>query len=196
MRRFLFLGCLLLALLAPPVAFAQAQETAAPSAEQTAETSRLDQLFVELKRENNEAAARRIAQRISEEWQRSGGDTADLLIEWAQKAASSEKYNVALDLLDQAVTLYPEYVEGWNSRALIYLMMNDYSRAMSDLSHVLSIEPRHFGAMSGLAGIMRVTGRPERALELYRRMLEIYPMQRSAQRALLSITDEQTDERL
>jgi len=196
MRRILFSGCLLLALVAPPVAFAEAQEAASPSSEQTTEASRLDQLFVELKQESNEAAARRIAQRIREEWQRSGGATADLLIEWAQKAASSEKYNVALDLLDQAVTLYPEYVEGWNSRALVYLMMNDYRRAMSDLSHVLSIEPRHFGAMSGLAGIMRVTGRPERAIELYRRMLEIYPMQRSAQRALLSITDEQTDERL
>jgi len=196
MRRFLFSGCLLSALLALPVAFADAQEAAAPSSEQTAETSRLDQLFVELKQEGNEAAARRIAQQIREEWQRSGGATADLLIEWAQKAAASEKYNVALDLLDQAVTLYPEYVEGWNSRALVYLMMNDYRRAMSDLSHVLSIEPRHFGAMSGVAGIMRVTGRPERAIEIYRRMLEIYPMQRSAQRALLSITDEQTDERL
>lgn len=159
-------------------------------------TDRLDELFAELKRESNHAAARRIADRIREEWQRSGGATADLLIEWAQKAASEEKYHVSLDFLDQVVTRYPDYVEGWNSRALVYLMMNDFNRAMSDLSHTLSIEPRHFGAMGGLAGILRATGRQEGALEVYRRMLEVYPMQRKAQRAVLTITEQQTGQRL
>jgi tetratricopeptide (TPR) repeat protein len=195
MRRYFFSAPLLLALLAPPAAFAQAEEGAPIVAETSAE-SRLDELFAQLKQERNETAARRIASRIREEWQRSGGETADLLIEWALKAASEEKFHVALDLLDQTVTLYPDYVEGWSNRALVHLMMHDFSRAMRDLSQVLVIEPRHFGAMGGLAGILRATGRTDRALEIYRRMLDIYPMQRSAQRALLSLTDEQTDERL
>lgn len=190
MRYFVVSAFLILALLQPP-ALAQTRGT-----ELSAGTDQLDQLFANLKRESNHVAARRIADRIREEWQRSGGATADLLIEWAQKAASEEKYNVALDLLDQVVTRYPGYVEGWNSRALVYLTMNDFSRAMADLSRTLSIEPRHFGAMSGLAGILRATGRDDMALNVYRRMLEVYPMQRNAQRAVLTITEKQTGQRL
>ncbi|WP_028033688.1 tetratricopeptide repeat protein [Chelativorans sp. J32] len=195
MRRFIFLVPVAAALLFSP---AQAERQTSPQSqtEQSAHRSRLDELFAELKQERNEAAARRIAGRIREEWQRSGGATADVLIQWAHKAAGEKKFHVALDLLDQAVTLYPNYVESWNNRALVYLMMNDFDRAMSDLSQVLAIEPRHFGAMSGLAGVLRVTGNDEGALEIYRRMLEVYPMQRSAQRALLDLTDKKTDERL
>ncbi|WP_159589349.1 tetratricopeptide repeat protein [Chelativorans xinjiangense] len=193
MRKFILSGCLSFALLALPAAAAETQNAAASS---EAEASRLDQLFADLKQERNEVAARRIAERIREEWLTSGGATADLLIEWARKAAADEKYHVALDLLDEATTLYPEYVEGWSSRALVHLMMNDYSRAMVDLSRTLTIEPRHFGALSGLAGILRATGREEQALEVYRRMLDIYPMQRSAQRALIRIVEEQSDERI
>lgn len=198
MRSLVFSGLLLLAAHAP-VAYAESQppapSEAAPSESISPET-RLDQLFSELKQERNEAAARRIAQRIQEEWRRQGGATADLLIGWAREAAADEKFHVALDLLDQATTLYPTYAESWNNRALVYLMMDDYSRAMSDLSRTLVIEPRHFSAMSGLAGVLRATGHEERALDVYRRMLAIYPMQRSAQRAVLSLVDKQTDERL
>src|SRR5690606_14103772 len=186
MRQFVLSAFLCLALTAMP-AHAEMQSVPEP-ANATATQSRLDDLFAKLKQESNEAAARGIAERIREEWRSMGGPTADLLIDWARKAAEKKKFNVALDLLDQVVVLYPQYVEGWDNRALVYLMMRDYSRAMSDLSQVLTIEPRHFGALSGLAGILRATDLREEALKVYRRMLEIYPMQRSAQRALLSIT--------
>lgn len=191
MRYLLRTGIFIFALLATP-GLVSIDAAAQPRAGE----NRLDQLFTDLKRESNERAARRIANQIRDQWARSGGATADLLIEWAREAASEEKYHVALDLLDQATTLYPDYVEAWNSRALVYLMMNDASRAMSDLGRVLAIEPRHFGALSGLAGILRATGRTEQALEVYQRMLEIYPMQRNAQRAIQQLTEEHNDTRL
>lgn len=191
MRQFIRSGFLILSLLAAPAAAGADTAQQASTGE-----SRLDQLFAELKRETNGRAAHRIAERIREQWAHAGGATADLLIEWASKAASDEKYHVALDLLDQVVVLYPDYVEGWNSRALVHLMMDDYRRAMADLARVLAIEPRHFGALSGLAGILRATGRTEEAIEVYRRTLQIYPMQRNAQRALQHLTEEKTDARL
>lgn len=191
MRYHIILGVLSFALLAAPVT---ADEGIAAASDGKQE--RLEELFTQLRHETNETAARRIAQHIREQWLDSGGATADLLIEWAREAAAEEKYHVSLDLLDQAVILYPDYVEGWNSRAMVHLMMQDYDRAMSDLARALAIEPRHFGALSGLAGILRATGQEENAVEVYRRMLEIYPMQRSAQRALITLIDEQTDERL
>lgn len=194
MRRFVCSIVLLPALMWAPAA--SSQEAAVNAAVGTPVVGAVDQLFDDLKRETNEVAAQRIARRIEREWTAAGGDTAELLLQRARKAAGEEKYHVALDLLDQAVVLYPDYVEGWNSRALVHLMMEDYDRAMSDLSRALSVEPRHFGAMSGLAGILQRTGHEDEALQVYRRMLDVYPMKRSAQRALLSIIDQRTGDRL
>ncbi|WP_265517874.1 tetratricopeptide repeat protein [Nitratireductor luteus] len=195
MRHFVCFILLLPALMWP--LSASSDEAAADAAVETSAVGgTIDQLFDDLKRETNEVAAQRIARRIEREWTMEGGDTAELLLQWAQKAAGDEKFHVALDLLDQAVTLYPDYVEGWNSRALVHLMMDDYDRAMSDLSRALSVEPRHFGAMSGLAGILRRTGYEDEALKVYRRMLDVYPMKRAAQRALISIMDARTGDRL
>lgn len=191
MRWFIYSCLFLLSLALPPAGTAMAQGASAGT-----EASQLDTLFAELKEEDNEAAARRIAERIRDEWQDAGGDTANLLMEWAQEAAQQEKYHVALDLLDQTVVLYPDYVEGWTRRALVHVMMQDFSRAMADLSRALTLEPRHFEAMSGVAGILRVTGHEDAALAIYRRMLEIYPMKRSAQRAVMTLVDEQTDDRI
>ncbi|MFC5586599.1 hypothetical protein ACFPOD_15900 [Nitratireductor kimnyeongensis] len=152
--------------------------------------ARLDALFLDLKKETNERAARRIALRIGETWANSGSDTANLLIGWANDAMKAEKFSVALDFLDQVVMLFPDYAEGWNRRATVHFMMNDYSRSMADISRTLELEPRHFGALAGMARILQATGRQEQALTAYEQVLNIYPMLRSAQNAVAEISDE------
>jgi Tfp pilus assembly protein PilF len=61
---------------------------------------------------------------------------------------------------------------------------------MSDIEHVLRIEPRHFGALTGMAMILKQTGRREMALQAYTRVLEVYPMMRSAQTAVAELSEE------
>ena len=70
----------------------------------------------------------------------------------------AQKFDVALDFLDQVVTLQPTYAEGWNRRATVHFMMKNYGKSMSDIDHTLQLEPRHFGALSGMAQIMKNTG--------------------------------------
>ncbi len=152
--------------------------------------SRLDALFRDLKHERNEQAARRIALRIGETWSDSGSATAALLVQWANEAIKAEKFPVALDFLDQVILLYPDYAEGWNRRATLHFMMNDYARSMADISRTLELEPRHFGALSGMARILQSTGRQEQALAAYQRVLDVYPMLRSAQKAVGELADE------
>ena len=180
-----------------PAALADEQPQAllgrqAASGDETApaEPSRLDSLFQDLKHESNERAARRIAVRIGEVWSDSGSATADLLMQWANEAIKAEKFPVALDFLDQLVLLYPDYAEGWNRRATLHFTMNDYARSMADISRTLDLEPRHFGALSGMARILQSTGRPEQALAAYGRVLDVYPMLRSAQKAVAELSDE------
>ncbi|TIO09730.1 hypothetical protein [Mesorhizobium sp.] len=168
---------------------AQADDPVAPPVAATRE-ARLDQLFADLKRERNEKAAERIAARISNEWAQSGSASIDLMMQWSQKAIEDQKFDVALDFLDQVVTLQPAFAEGWNRRATAHFLMKNFGKSMSDIDRTLQLEPRHFGALSGLAQIMAVTGHKESALEAWQRVLAIYPMLRSAQDQVGTLSEE------
>lgn len=183
--------CLFL-LVAVGLAPARADDSAPSMAKTTAPVAepRLDELFVQLKREHNEKAAARIAERIRQQWNKSGSATVDLMMLWSAEAIDRKKYAVALDFLDQVVTLAPGYAEGWNRRATVHALMNNYHKSMADIEKTLQFEPRHFGALSGMAQILSRTGRTDLALEAWRRVLDIYPMMRSAQSEMTAISEE------
>jgi tetratricopeptide (TPR) repeat protein len=169
-----------------PAAPATRDAPAAPMTKQ----ARLDKLFSDLKRERNEKAAERIAGNIWSEWFQSGSASIDLMMLWSQKAMDNQKFDVALDFLDQVVTLQPGYAEGWNRRATVHFMMKNYGKSMSDIDRTLQLEPRHFGALSGLAQIMALTGHKQSALEAWQKVLAIYPMMRSAQDQVATLSEE------
>ena len=54
-------------------------------------------------------------------------------------------------------------------------MLDDYSAALSDLEHVLRLEPRHFNALAGLAVMLEDLGDKKGALDAYRRALALDP---------------------
>lgn len=194
MRNLLAIWTVLFAAGALPLQPVAAQEPKAPPAARAVAPvepeERLDKLFADLKRERNERAAERIAARINEEWNRSGSAIIDLMMTWSKTAMEGEKFDVALDFLDQVVTLSPAYAEGWNRRATVHFMMNSYSKSMSDIGRTLLLEPRHFGALSGMAQIMKNTGRKQLALNAWQRVLEIYPMMRSAQNEVAVLSED------
>ena len=172
---------------AEPVA---APEKHAATTTEAKTENRLDELFGQLKRERNEKAAERIAGNIWTEWFQSGSASIDLMMTWSQTALDGKKFDVALDFLDQVVTMEPTYAEGWNRRATVHFMMQNYAKSMADISHTLELEPRHFGALSGMGQIMKNTGRNELALEAWQRVLDIYPMMRSAQNEVATLSEE------
>jgi tetratricopeptide (TPR) repeat protein len=188
---------LLIALSAGFAAPAFAVETTAPGVDKLAESSpasRLDALFLDLKRERNERAAERIAARIWTQWNKSGSASIDLMMTWSQTALDAKKFDVALDFLDQIVTLRPSFAEGWNKRATVHFMMQNYAKSMSDINRTLALEPRHFGALSGMAQIMTNTGHKQMALNAWERVLAIYPMMRSAQNEVATLSEDLSGE--
>ena len=188
--RKLFAICLAFSsTIALPPAFAAEDKSAATSDETSAE-SQLDTLFSELKRERNEKSAERIAARIWEAWGQSGSASIDLMMLWSKKAMDARKFDVALDFLDQVVTLSPEYAEGWNRRATVHFMMQNYAKSMADINQTLVLEPRHFGALSGMGQILKNTGKKQLALQAWQRVLDIYPMMRSAQTEVATLSEE------
>ena len=72
----------------------------------------------------------------------------------------------------------------------VHFMMHNYGKSMSDIDHTLSLEPRHFGALSGMAADPEETGQQADGAETYHRVLEIYPMMRSAQNEVATLSEE------
>jgi tetratricopeptide (TPR) repeat protein len=184
-----FLG---LAMAAAPALPSLAQTSPEPEAvpSPARAISRLDTLFGNLKRERNERAAERIASQIQDEWNESGSASIDLMMQWSQQAMAAQKFDVALDFLDQVTTLAPSYSEGWNRRATVHFMMHNFRKSMSDIDRTLRLEPRHFGALAGMAQIMTAKGNKELALEAWQRVLTIYPMMRNAQDQVATLSEE------
>ena len=185
MSSCLILGSVLAASVAsaPPTLAADAGQASVTS-ELTTPKQRLDTLFAELKRERDPDKAREISNQIRVEWQDSGSATVNLLMQWASKAVETNRQATALDIFDQVITLAPHYVEGWNQRATLHYQMGNYRKSMSDINRVLAIEPRHFGALAGMAAILTAAGKDELALRAWEQFLDIYPADRRAQEQL------------
>ncbi len=171
------------------LAFAAETAPETEAASLTTPKQRLDALFSDLKKERDADKARELANQIRMEWQDSGSATVNLLMQWADKAIADNKQPAALDILDQVITLAPSYVEGWNRRATLHYMMGNYRKSMSDINHVLSLEPRHFGALTGMAEILGSAGKDELALRAWEQLLAIYPADRKAQERLGELTE-------
>lgn len=183
----LFLACsalLATSLGAGTLTFAAEASTQTESASLTTPKQRLDALFADLKKERDADKARELANQIRMEWQDSGSATVNLLMQWVDKAITDNKQAAALDILDQVITLAPNYIEGWNRRATLHYAMGNYRKSMSDINRVLAIEPRHFGALAGMAAILGGAGKDELAMRAWEQFLEIYPADRKAQEQL------------
>ncbi|MVA50348.1 tetratricopeptide repeat protein [Agrobacterium vitis] len=148
-----------------------------------------DELLTQLKRERQPEAAKAIAAAVMADWSNSGSPTVNLLMQWADKAIKDKKNAAALDFLDQAIVLEPDYANGWGHRASLHYSQGNYRKAISDLNHVLAIEPRHFGALEMLANILAETGSDQKALEAWQRYLAIYPADRAAQKTVTELSE-------
>lgn len=82
----------------------------------------------------------------------------------------------ALDAFDQVTKRAPDFAEGWNKRATVLFLMQDFERSITDVERTLALEPRHFGALSGLGLIYLNLDRPKDALLAFEQALEIHPM--------------------
>ena len=173
---------------APPLVLAQDLRATPPKAQKKppeapgklpkvgADKSRgLDFLFGALKAAPDEASAKHVEARIWALWTQTPSDTTALLMLRAKAAMDAQQTDVALKLLDAVIKLRPDYVEGWNRRATLYYLKNDYARSLQDIEQVLVREPRHFGALAGLGMIMQDLGDEKRALDAFRRALAVNP---------------------
>ena len=137
--------------------------------------TRLDSLFSQLQITDSGQKARTIEKFIWRIWRESGDESVDQLMVDGVKAMGGGNYEGALIAFSSIVKGAPNFAEGWNKRATLYWLMGDFEKSVEDINRTLALEPRHFGALSGLAMIRESQERPLDALQAFERALEIYP---------------------
>ena len=137
--------------------------------------TRLDSLFSQLQITGSGQKARTIEKFIWKIWRESGDESVDQLMVDGVKAMGGGNYEGALIAFSSIVKDAPNFAEGWNKRATLYWLMGDFEKSVEDINRTLALEPRHFGALSGLAMIRESQERPLDALQAFERALEIYP---------------------
>ncbi len=138
---------------------------------------RLDGLFQRLQTTENPAEASTLTSLIWTIWFVYDGDSREVagLMRNGAAAMNARNFSRAEVLLTRVTELAPEFAEGWNRRATARYLAGDFSGSVSDIQRTLQLEPRHFGALSGLGAIYSELDAPDRALAAFEAALEIHP---------------------
>lgn len=148
---------------------------------------RFDDLFARLKDAKTPGEADFIAEEIEALWRASGSPTADLLVRRAETAAAIGEFDLARTLVDGALEIEPDYVEGWAESAMIANASDDVSRALTDIEKAVTLAPRHYESLLGLGLILERLERWEGAYEAYERALAIHPFLEEARQRMHEI---------
>jgi tetratricopeptide (TPR) repeat protein len=178
----------------PPAAAptSRAQPPAPPSRDAPKPETReeaLQRLYGELAKAPDPAAADKIVHQIEFIWAQAGSATATLLLNRALTAASQKNYDLSLQFLDAVTELYPEWTEGFNRRAYLYVVRLDYSRALGDLRRVLALDPGNFRALEGLVQVLRTMGQEKAALDVVKTLVKAHPHSPGAQETLKELEE-------
>ena len=142
-------------------------------------------LLDKLARAPSAEAAKKIVNNIQEAWINSHKDLSEKQL-MSQALSSMDNGNLtkAEKELTELIQKNPDFVEAWNKRATVRFFNGDLAGSETDVFEVLSREPRHFGAISGLAMINVHVGALEEAVKAYEMLLDIHPHARDAKRYL------------
>ena len=142
-----------------------------------------DELFEKLKNAKGEREVAMAEADVLGAWMDSGSPTVDLLMSRADDAIAAGDTEHARALYDRCILIKPDYPEAWNRRAALFLADDKFDEALRDINEVLTLEPRHFGAWTGLGFIMQQLGADEEALEAFEEALAIHPNLLAAKQA-------------
>ena len=134
------------------------------------------ELFKQLAAARSESEGRATEGKIWQYWF-SLSPTADVrtLLDNGRERREAYDYEAAENLFDSVVEAAPDYFEGYNQRAFVRFLRENYDGALADLETTLALKPDHFGALSGMYHTLRVQNRHELAMQMLVRAVTVHP---------------------
>ena len=150
---------------------------------------RLIELFDKLFLSTNNMEASKLLFNIWDIWSVADNQETQIIFDEANQFMDVGELDNAIELFTKVVKQSPEFAEGWNKRATVYFLKGELNKSISDIEKTLNLEPRHFGALDGLAEIYLMQDDLVGAAVIYRRILEIIPSSKKSQDRLKLIND-------
>lgn len=138
---------------------------------------RLNALFERLENAGGRGQAQAIATRIWSIWFQHADGYVEALLRQGREAMRDDDLQGALIAFDAAVRKAPGYAEAWNARATANYQLGNTQRSLADIRRTLTLEPRHFGALSGRGLCYLQLDQPEKALKAFQASLDVHPYQ-------------------
>ena len=135
----------------------------------------LDDLFEQLAVTTSDEEASNITREIWQRWTANDDPDVSQLMQIGIRALNYSTYRKALQSFDRVIEIAPEFAEGWNKRATLYYHIKEYRRSIDDIKKTLRLEPRHFGAWSGLGLVSIAQENYSGALAAFKKALSINP---------------------
>ena len=108
-------------------------------------------------------------------WCRSEDSETDRLFRAGVDAMQNRRLEESEDLFAQVIQRRSDFPEGWNKRATVRYLRQDFRGAIADCQETLARNPHHFGAASGQGLCHMSLGEFREAAVCFRRALEIHP---------------------
>ena len=143
------------------------------SADQT--DPRLDNLFEILQSSDESLEIRAAESLIWAAWTHHENPEYQQMMRMGTRAMDGGLYDQAIGIFSSLIEKAPDFAEAWNKRATVYFLTGDLSLSVEDVARTLELEPRHFGALSGLGQIELLRGNGEAALRALQGALEAHP---------------------
>ena len=143
-------------------------------------TDKLNELFLKLETEQNIITASKIESKIWKLWTTHPSEPTltELLAEGSYYMSQNQLAN-AHEMFSKAIELDPNWAEAWNKRATVLYLMGKYELSQNDIDKVLSLEERHFGALSGQGLVQSALKNYQLAIDSYIEAHKIYPAMES-----------------
>lgn len=136
---------------------------------------RLNALFDRLQVTDSETEAAAITNLVWAIWHESDNETVNAFMSKGVEEMSSRNFEAAVSSFNKVIEVDPDFAEGWNKRATVYYLIGEYQASIRDIEQTLALEPRHFGALSGLGLIHLALGSGWEALKAFEAALKVNP---------------------
>jgi tetratricopeptide (TPR) repeat protein len=133
-----------------------------------------DEALAALKGDDAARAAQATAA-LWEMWSRSGRPEVDALLREGVEAMERQELRQAEALFARVIRTAPEFAEGWNKRATVRYVLQEFEASVADCRETLARNPHHFGALSGQGLCHLALGQHREAAAMFRRALEVHP---------------------
>ena len=108
-------------------------------------------------------------------WHLSGDDAADGLLQSGIRLMEERRLEEAVRAFTTSIERDPTFAEGYNKRATVLYLMQQFDKSIRDCEATLRLNPDHFGALSGTGLCYVGLKRYHDALTYFRRAVAVNP---------------------